>query len=274
VSGGAGGIVRQIDHILLKTDDVRRLFELLSGPLALPVAWPLFPYRGFLSGAVSFGRVNLELLQPLDPGLPEAWRAPGTRLLGLAFEPPDVASAVRLLDERGIGHGPPEPFRLEAPGGVAAASWTTVDLDGTPECPIQLLVKYDRDQDERRVALGGQLADRDGGPLGVLSLDAVELALPDRPNAMAHWRRLLGPPVSETPPSWRLGDGPAVRLVPADSDRAGTLAIRVRSLGRARRVLHERAALGAAGAGWVALATDDGSPGVLRFLETDTGPGL
>src|SRR5262249_26296544 len=158
--------VRQIDHILLKTDDVRRLFELLSGALQLPVAWPLFPYRGFLSGAVSFGGVNLEILQPVDPNLPAEWRAPGTRLLGLAFEPPTIDAALRRLDERGIDHGPPEPFRLDGPGG-ATVSWTTVNLDGRPECPIRLLVTYDRDQDERRAAFRVQLREREGGPLAI-----------------------------------------------------------------------------------------------------------
>jgi hypothetical protein len=267
MSDDGGRIVRQIDHILLKTDDVRRLFALLSGALRLPVAWPLFPYRGFLSGAVSFGSVNLEILEPVDPSLPAEWRTPGTRLLGLAFEPPTIEAALSSLDERGINHGLPEPFRLDVPGG-AAVSWTTVDLDGRPECPIRLLVKYDRDQDARRAAFRAQLRERAGGPLGIEALAEVELGVGDLDGAAEEWQPLLSPPAPDASGAWRPEGGPSIRFVSAGSSTStGALVAEVRSLEHAGRYLDREQLLGATGPEWVALDTGGAEPAVLRFRE-------
>ena len=86
-----------IDHILLRTDDAASLFDRLSNDLALPVALPLFMYRGLLSRAVGFGNVNLEVLQHVEGDAPSFASAPGTYPIGLAFEPVTVDDAVREL---------------------------------------------------------------------------------------------------------------------------------------------------------------------------------
>ena len=55
-------IVRQVDHILLRVDDADSAFAMLTEELRIPVAWPLFTYRGLQSAAASFGGVSLEVL--------------------------------------------------------------------------------------------------------------------------------------------------------------------------------------------------------------------
>jgi hypothetical protein len=139
-------IVDKVDHVILRTDDARSLFTRFTEDLCLPAGWPLFHYMGCLSGAVALGRVILEFLQPL-PGCQSQIREllqPGTRLLGMALEPPDIAGAVAALDARQLGHQPPTEFVH-----VDQNRWTSVHLDYWPEAPIRLLVKYVRDQAAR-----------------------------------------------------------------------------------------------------------------------------
>jgi hypothetical protein len=238
-------IVRRIDHVLIKTDDVRSAFALLSQTLALPVAWPLFPYQGFLSGAVSAGNLNLEVLQPLDQGLPPHATVPGTRLIGIAFEPHDVAGAAAELDRRAIGHRPPWSFELNDPTGRAIASWTSIDLDGWPECPILLLVKYDRDQDARRAALRAQLEERRGGPLGVRACRVVALAVDDTAVAARRWQALFEPLTPAAPASWLLDGGASVRLVPAGTAPSRSIGLEVERLETAVGFLRGQGLLGA-----------------------------
>jgi hypothetical protein len=255
-------IVRQIDHILLKTDDAQRLFAFLTETLQLPVAWPLFTYRGFSSGAAGLGSVNLEVLQPVEGDTPEFARRTGTYPIGLAFEPITVDSAVRELDARAIMHSAPFEDGIND-----AIRWTSIDLAGPPECPVLLLVKYAFDQDVRRSQLGAMLAERNGGPLGVDDVAAVEIGASDIVAAAARWSALLRPIDSDDTGTFRFERGPALRLLPADGDAFQRIILRVRSLDAATRALNDIRALGETGPGWVDLALEDGAPAPLRLYE-------
>ena len=35
------GIVKRIDHVVIRADDPGPLFDLFAGPLGLPVSWPI-----------------------------------------------------------------------------------------------------------------------------------------------------------------------------------------------------------------------------------------
>jgi hypothetical protein len=251
-------IVRQIDHILLKTDDAQALFALLTDTLQIPVAWPIFTYRGFHSGAAGFGNVNLEVLQHAEGEAPEFALAPGTYPIGIAFEPITVDGALHQLDQREIGHS--EPFD---DGINEAIRWTSIDLDGAPQSPIRLLVKYSFDQDARRAMLGAQLQERSGGPLGVMSLQALELEAADITAARETWKRLLDP-AAETDGTWMLGEGPALRIVEGASDRFRRVIVSVRSLPDATNALRERDLLGEATSSFADLKPADGA---IRFVE-------
>lgn len=81
--------VRQIDHVLLNSDEPAQLFRLFSQKFGLPVAWPFQSYGTFSSGGVGFGNVNIELLQVQDPP---------SGFIGAALEPSSVSDAVAGLD--------------------------------------------------------------------------------------------------------------------------------------------------------------------------------
>lgn len=220
-------IVRKVDHILLSTPEVRPLFSLFSETLGLPVAWPLFPYLQTLSGAVSLGRVNLEVLEPLPGNAGPIAGTEGTQLVGLAFEPPTVEVAVRELEARGLTHEAPWQFKLND-----WVSWTSVPLRGMPGCPVQLLVKYNRDQDARWREFESALEQREGGKLGVLGLDEIVVEATDSEAAPERWDRLLAP-APFVSGRWELESGPAIRLERGREDRLAALMLRVRSVARA-----------------------------------------
>jgi hypothetical protein len=218
-------IARKIDHILLRVDDARAAFALFTGPLALPVAWPPFSYLGFLSAAVSFGEVNLEFLEPTDPG--NTFRTlPGTRLIGLAFEPWSIQDAVAGLDRCSIGHSEPWHYEHRIPDGGVVASWTSLDIEGWPGLPVGLFVKYDRDQDERWRAATTQLWAIAGGPAGITGV--AEIRLPDggRPE---FWKS-IGPDPGDRVPF----PGPALH-VGADPEFSTALVIEVHDVEAAVR---------------------------------------
>ena len=254
-------IVRQVDHILLRVDDAAASFALLTETLQIPVAWPLFEYRGFHSGAAGCGSVNLEVLQHANGDVPPFASAPGTYLIGIAFEPVTVDGAIAQLDARGIGHS--EPFDDGLNDTIA---WTSVDIDPTPDTPIRLLVKYKFDQDARRAMLATQLRQRAGGPLGITAPVTIEIGVRDVAAAAERWQTLFDPirPVGPTPAYWELGDVPAVRLVQATVDAMQRVEIGVVSLPAAVDALRARDLLADEGEGWADITGFDGA---LRLIQ-------
>jgi hypothetical protein len=55
--------VRQIDHIVIRTDVTERLYAFFTDTLQLPIAWPLAVRGTVASGAVGFGNVNVEVIK-------------------------------------------------------------------------------------------------------------------------------------------------------------------------------------------------------------------
>lgn len=205
-------LVRHIDHVLVRADDVAGLWTFFTKELGLPVAWPPFEYQGFLSAAFSAGNTNVELLEPRSPGVPAGTVEPGGRPIGVAFEPFGIEDAVALLDERRIPHADPWAYQL-APG----LSWESIPLGPLPGCPIALFVKYSRDQDGQRAALTGQLAGHHGGTLGVTGFASISF----QTNELAPWTALLG----EAGPRWEV-DRSYLEL----TDGTPAVELRVRSL--------------------------------------------
>jgi hypothetical protein len=72
-------LVRQIDHIIIRSDEAEGLFRLFSEKLNLPVAWPYRSYGAFSSGGVGFGNVNIELMLRSES-------RPGSGLRAVALE--------------------------------------------------------------------------------------------------------------------------------------------------------------------------------------------
>ena len=55
--------VRQVDHIMIRTDDHSKLYAFFTEILQLPVAWPLATRGDVTSGGASFGNANVEAIR-------------------------------------------------------------------------------------------------------------------------------------------------------------------------------------------------------------------
>jgi hypothetical protein len=244
-----GQPVRQVDHVMIRTGDPKELFEFFVDVLQLPIAWPLMsPRAGVTTGGVSFGNVNVEALQ--IPGQTDN----RPRLVGFAFEPSELQSSLREMDRRGITYGPLRPVVSRASDGSANTLWTNVtlrqfsDSDGPADATVHIfLSEYSPtyvNVAERRARLRSELIAKQGGPLGVEALKELVIGVHDLDGARALWQKLLAPTRASESSVWQIGDGPAIRLVAAETTSVQELVIRVASLQRARTFLREKGLLG------------------------------
>jgi hypothetical protein len=254
-------VVRQVDHIMIRTGNPQTLFALFAEEFALPLAWPLADRKGVMSGGVSFGNVNVEAIR-------FAAQASGKpSLVGFAFEPASSLSAsLTELDSRGIGYGQLRPFVVTAPGGSTRTLWTNVTLaqlsdSDTPAAAKMhiFLSEYTRDYvdtEQRRQRLCTALVESDGGPLGVRGVVEVTVGTTNPAVATELWGKLLAPHAPSKKGVWRVGSGPSIRVIRAEEDAVVGLVVGVASLERAKAFLREKALLGSVSRGQVTIAPD------------------
>lgn len=118
-------VFKQLDHVIARVEDPRRLFDTLTETLLLPVAWPLRSYPSFRSGGVALGNLYLEIMQC---GPPRPSR-PG-RFCAIAYEAPPIDAAARELSRRRIPHTPPAPYRERGADGRKIPIWSNAVLGG------------------------------------------------------------------------------------------------------------------------------------------------
>ncbi|HVF43885.1 MAG TPA: hypothetical protein VM936_12770 [Pyrinomonadaceae bacterium] len=117
-------VVKQLDHVVARVDDPRRLFSLFTETLGLPAAWPLASYPSFESGGVALGNLYLELMQ-CGPRREASNRG---RLCAVAFESPGIEQVVEELSRRGVPHTPVAPYAERGEGGARTKIWSNVVL--------------------------------------------------------------------------------------------------------------------------------------------------
>ena len=270
--------VRHIDHIMIRADDPGELYAFFTETLKLPVAWPLAVRGGVASGGVGFGNVNVEAIRfPSQTDRPA-----GTRLVGFAFAPAPLRESLAELDRRGITYAAPRPFVSTGPGGVSMTFFTNVtlrqfsDSDRPADATIHIfLSEYNPayvDAEQRRARLRTQLAAAGGGPLGVTGVQEVVVGTTDVGAADSLWGMLLRPTPAAAPGVWKVGDGPAIRLVAARENGLQGLVVRVASLRQARVFLQERGLLGSASEAALTIAPSKVHGLSIRLVET-SGPG-
>ena len=234
-------VVNQIDHILIASSDAKELFSLLSDTFQFPVAWPMADYGNFASGGVSVGNVNLEIIKDSAP----VAGAAKSRWTGFALEPAPLQTSLPELDARGIRHGTPAPFKSRQPDGSFATRWTTVALPDVSNDSVEVFFcEYGHDVPARRRRLLEQLQSREGGPLTVQSVGAIVVGAKDTKFPRERWQKLLTPIQESSPGVWRVGAGPAIRVIQAEKDGIEGLVINVKSLKQARRCLKAHDLLG------------------------------
>jgi hypothetical protein len=257
-TGAVSPPIRQIDHIMVRTGTPHELYAFFTETLRLPVAWPITsPRAGVVTGGVGFGNVNVEAIQ--FPG--QADRRP--RLLGFALEPSGLDQSVSELNRRGITHDAQRPLIAVGADGAKRTLWTNVtlrqfsDADNPANATVHIfLSEYNSayvDVDKRRSGLQQQLVERSGGPLGIVEVKEVIIGAPDMAKARSLWQTLLDPTRPSASNTWQVGNGPAIRLVPAAESSIQTLVVRVASLDRAETFLRAQHLLGAASAEHAAI---------------------
>jgi catechol 2,3-dioxygenase-like lactoylglutathione lyase family enzyme len=246
---GMSGPIRHIDHVMIRTGNPRELYAFFTETLQLPVAWPMLsPRPGVMTGGVSFGNVNVEAIQ--FPGQTET----RPRLIGFALEPSGLDESLSELNRRGITYGERRPLIAAGPDGTRRTQWTNVtlqqfsDSDNPADATVHVfLSEYNPayvNVEERAARLRKQLAEKGGGPLGIVDVKEVVIGSTDVSAARRLWQRLLDPTPAAASNTWPIGNGPAVRLVPAGENAMRTMVIRVESLDRARAFLRDRQLLG------------------------------
>lgn len=233
-------IVRRIDHILIASSDAKALFSLLTDTFQLPVAWPIWDYGHFASGGVALGNVNLEVILAPESAGSEA----RPRFVGFALEPEPLRTTLPELQARGIAYDAPTPFKSTESDG-SNTLWTTVGLPDVSSDTLEVFFcEYKHDLLARRRDLLEKLRLRDGGPLSVLSVEEIAYGATDAKRMQENWRKLLSPVEATSRGLWRVGSGPAIRVLQADKDGVLGLVINVKSLQQARDFLRGQGLLG------------------------------
>lgn len=265
--------VRQIDHIMIRSEEPRNLYGLFVETFELPVAWEMATRGGVTSGGVGFGNVNVETI-----------RFPGqttkqSLLVGFALEPhPSLRESLAELDRRHIPYGAPRPFTGRDPKGVAQTLWTNVtlgqfsDSDKPVDARIHIfLSEYSAayvDVDQRRKRLHDALVNGQGGALGVKSVVEVRIGSTDLRKDIERWEKLVGRDERAADGFLRIGNGPAVRLVRAAENEMQGLVVAVTSLRKAEVFLRERKLLGAVSDGEITLDSSKIEGLDIRLVET------
>jgi hypothetical protein len=248
VKSSASPPVRQIDHIMIRTDDPGSIYALLTEILQLPVAWPLATRGGVTSGGVGFGNVNVEAI-----------RFPGQKpshgqLVGLGLEPSSLAECMAELQRRGFTYGDVRPFVLTEPEGSKKTLFTNVtlrqfsDSDRPADAKMHIfLSEYSPtyvDVRQRQDRLRRELLASGGGPLGLKAVKEVVIGVRDLEAAIKLWGSLLEPRRPSAKGLWEVGGGPAIRVVRADEDKLQGVVISVVSLRQAKAFLQGKGLLG------------------------------
>jgi len=234
------GVVRQVDHILLATENPKAFYDFLTKELQLPIAWPYQEYDGFATGGVSAGNVNLEALvfNPARIDTP-------SKIIGIAFEPAGSTDQIlEKLDKRQINHSQPEPFEMGS-GEKKSKLWTTMRLPDMLSGSLIFFCEYHFfNPSERRVNLHKKLEKIHGGPLRIDHLSEIVIKVKDMTSALKQWKNLLAPHQLNERNLFLIGKGPAIRFIKGEKDYIASLKFKVKSINEARDFLSKKSLLG------------------------------
>lgn len=268
-------VVRQVDHIVVQSDNPRQLFELLTGSLRLPVAWPLRNESGSTTGGVGAGNVSIELFRAAKGSDSSKTRRPQAHFTGLAFEPYPLAQALAELQARGISYSPPESYVSTLPDGSQGTLWTTVVLPQLSKPSLSvILYEYSRaflNVEVRRKQWGGELALSKGGPLAVESVKEIIIGTRSLEKDRSDWQKLFLPAPASTTNTWQAGDGPAIHLVSSSTDEIQRIVLKVRSLGQAKDFLRAQHWLGSVSENEIGIAPSAVQGLSIRLMEKTKG---
>jgi hypothetical protein len=245
-TASARPVVQGLDHFFATSATPEPLYHVFRDSLGLPEVYPFRDYGDFASGLVSMGNTLFEVVKWAVP----AGQVLPTEFKGLAFEPsarlPETLAGLRA---RGIAVQKPESVMYTNPAGERALGYVNIPLDGPGGLPPAMGSIFINDNlgsagaVARRRAGADSLSRRGGGKLGVLAVQELVIAVPDRDAALAHWRKLLGSPSQERCGVITWPSGPAMRFVTAREAAIPEMVVRVRALADAVRFLSSKGIL-------------------------------
>lgn len=244
---GPPSIIKQIDHVMILTQERERLVALFVDTLRLPIVWGQAGSSYTATTGIALGDVNLELV-PWE-GTSEA------RLTSLALQPVHLPTVCGALMMRGFLLI--EPSICEQDPGQRR--WTVVGFRHPFEGVNFFLIQYLAfDMDDRRAAFLATLEARQGGPFGFSRIREFRLAYsPDQLAAAEDsWQRLLGSPTSTRPSRFVLTAGPSIVLTEGHGSNPSTLVVEVESLERAEATARSLRLLRAASSDSLVLDPD------------------
>lgn len=264
-------VVKRVDHMMIRVvgSSYDQLFSFLTQQLQLPVSWPVNDSTpGFKTGGVFAGNISMEIFQS---GMQQTLPSPEpsqAQFYGIAFEPYDLATAVREVDKRGMAHLPLVPVPEGYPTGTMGSMWTLLFFDNLVGCDLSqyqvamkdakdlspffnevfqngmaFLCEYNKaftDTTQRRLDRQADLRAKNGGPLGLEGTQEIVVGVKDVETAHRYWQHLFDPIAPTGSGIWQIGDGPAIRLVPHTQDGLIRLVWKVKSLQHARAFLREQ----------------------------------
>ncbi|RIK40458.1 MAG: hypothetical protein DCC57_19510 [Chloroflexi bacterium] len=276
--------VRRIDHIIIRVDDALydEFYALFADTLRLPTPWPPTEHPTMRSGGLFAGNVDFEILHIPDGPYRDqahlygiAFEAWGDDASVLDSRGIDYLPAPYLRSEPGkppamlwmnYFFGPflgstawlkalfalkkliPDPLwmRNAAQRGASPRAVEFMFNDVYRQGMV-FMVKYNpawRNINAERRISAAQMAARQGGALGLRRVKEVVVGSTQLTASSSRWRALLRPAPEKTALCWQVGDGPAIRVIAADSDGLHHMVWEVDSLAQARAALEELGMLG------------------------------
>ena len=245
--------IAKVEHFLAYSTDAQALHEFLHREFMLPEIWPFTNYGSFSSGGVFLGNVVFETIQDSIVGKGQPGRA---SFKGIALEPAGPAEpTLEWLDQRSIGHTPPDPFTMMIEGSEQVF-WVTFSLEVPPADATIFVCDYtDRDLIRQGREAGTQeLKSVGGGPLGVQGLGEIILKVGDSSTGTEAWINLLGRERLVSEGLFRFSEGPDIRLEQGEPEGLREIVLEVASLEDARVYLDSKGLLGETEQGHLTIA--------------------
>jgi hypothetical protein len=123
-------IIKQVDHIAIRTTNPEYLFDILTNVLQLPIVWPMEYYGLALSGVVCAGNTNIEVFNFGTTCCSSDSEGIEANIYAIAFEPTSILENIRELSRRDIPHSPPIPYHGTRFDGYNGKLWTNIVLGG------------------------------------------------------------------------------------------------------------------------------------------------
>ncbi|MDH4270413.1 MAG: VOC family protein [Candidatus Aminicenantes bacterium] len=247
-------LATRVEHFYLVSDQAQSLFTYFKDTFQLPEVWPFWQRGPFASGGLSLGNAVLEFVSfpKKDNELVK------TEFRGIAFEPAADADATAVeLTKRDIPHADARTYKFQVPGGEARVEWSSVGLKDFPPTNADVFFCDYKNREgvaQGRRAASGELAERMGGPLGVVGAAEITVGVHDLDDAREKWSILLAPAPQISEDAFVFKTGPRIRLVRADSPGIRGIVLTVRSIIQAEKFLRERQLLAKDDVGHTAIS--------------------